>query len=526
MEVDQLWRDLGLAQPEQITADLSELPEHVRYSVERHRKEKDSEQLANSRLPEGEKFRLCASRLAETFTPTQIHSLKEALLDLEWNDVPALIRQDPVLDWIESVRRVPGDSIYSYHFGPILPETSERQVLGRPLRAKGWNQHIVNRGSATLYRTTHSTFTLAVTFVFTEAAASLIELPFTRQYQTYAEPDSSGGYRIHEPRTLRKDLYREARHAVRGHCVSWMEQYLPGVFAGKDDSNQHPGVDFIGLEKSEPLPDDYENIPAESLLHLVELGDQVHGYQSTNHPSLKLSFGDIGERNLNIITLSARLEDLKSDLEMARGGSDPAVVAIDAMDALGDLFPLWTLGALLRALEEQMSSIRDQLATISPNTDASLSEFDEVRVGLLQVSQDSLPFLTEFRALIDRYEPDDTNGSENDDFEPVGFAADSRYSFPSRQFTWWKKRIERLSSFQETVLELTLAAVNTEESRGHRKLLEDSQELQGQIGRLARLQTVFALLLVILSVFQVGNTMNVDIISLLRALIGWFRGLV
>lgn len=527
MEVDQLWRELGLAQAEEITTELSDLPEHLRNSVEHYRKEKDPEQLAESRLPEGEKFRYYASRLAETFTPTQIRSLTDALVRLEWNDIPALMSQDPALDWIESVRKVPSDSIFYFNLGPILPEYSERQPLGQPLRAEGWNQHIVDRGSATLYRTTHSTFTLAVTFVFTEAAASLIELPFTRQYQTHAEPNSSGGHRIHEPRNLRTDLYRKVRHAVRGHCVSWMEQYLPGVFAERSGSNQHPGVDFIGFEKSEPLPDDHESVPAGSLLQLVELDHQLHGYRSTKHPSLKLSFADIGERNPNIITLSGRLGDLKSNQKMARGGSEPGAVAVDAMDTLGDLFPLWTLGALLRTLEEEVSKIRDQLAAISPNTDASLSHFDEVRAGLLQVSQDSLPFLAEFRALIDQHEPDDRDGSdEKDDFEPVGFAADRRSSFPSRQFAWWRKRIERLSEFQGTVLELTLAAVNTEESRGHRKLLEDSQELQGHIGKLARLQTLFALLLVLLSVLQVSNTLNIDMMSLLRGFIDRLSGLV
>lgn len=355
--------------------------------------QRDPEHNATSTPPSQENIRTPCFWAVEYYPPSYYGNLLDGLRTLGWDNPADPLAGDSPAEWLKDLRRQPYGGA-AFNLGFVQRESDERASLGRVYNVK---DDLFPEGIHDMYPWIYlpvaSHTALAVQFFLNDDYASRIHDILSREYQTYAEPISSGRRYHTVPNQIKEEIHA-FRDRVRSEVINWYHTHVPGILSDKSRPGSVPTIEFTLLDWEEPFEGDQSPDQA-YYLRLMQMDSPFTAWEAVNVPGLKLGGTTTREWQAPHLVAAAKRSRLFADDDMEGYGGRTDRAFSSRLDQLRKWVVYWGLSHLMRGYEATMSNIRDRVLQASGR---SIEEADDLAIlarNLTAFERDCIPFLNE-----------------------------------------------------------------------------------------------------------------------------------
>lgn len=361
----------------------------------------------------GEAIHCLCLWLVEVYPPSRIGSLTRALDRLGVQD-NAFLRDRNLSENVKSSRSgyAPGGWI-------SLPLMTRRPGwIGPHVQVKDMPQGV--RAINGKLHTPASGLTLAVLqFILDDDEQRAMDEAIRKDAKPRYERRRGGGYSVSSVENERRALVDRANDAIRGRCIAWTAENMPGAFCGGLDDGRPPAFQLVSTQLFDPSAD--QRHPYGHYSRLLPFGDRFYAWKNESQfPGLRLTREDRRhERTHGGWFLVGRWASLLS-MPRLRVGSDRLdgwTVAHRVDDYFQGTAIVLALYELLRAYHARLSELRDVERRLTRTVSRSIKALTGARNTLLRDAGDARATATAITAML---APDARRFIEATDFEPSG----------------------------------------------------------------------------------------------------------
>ena len=211
----------------------------------------DPQRNAETTPPDGEYVDLCCMWAIEFYTPGQMDSLRQNLLNFESETLRSMHTSWDTRSNLQEMLRSPMGGGW-VDLGIWTPKDSSM----RP-----WIQHReVNLPEGVAYAqgkvlaVSPSIIAVVVCFVFDETFSNQLDLALRQDRQTYGV-HYPGGIRYHDPANQKAESIYRIREAMSHRAAAWFETNIPGVFSSGVLAGPIPTCELVTLRLGDPFPE-------------------------------------------------------------------------------------------------------------------------------------------------------------------------------------------------------------------------------------------------------------------------------
>jgi len=333
----------------------------------RYWRDRDPEENASGRLPEGEDLQLGALWVAELYTPATVLGLLDGIRGMGWEF--SKTHDESLMKWMNDVRE--GRQAGWMSLGLVSPRAKPHFMADRTANLPSG----VRAAVPVLMSITPSITAFVSLFLLEDEAAESISAPLRQTFMTSTRRDSRfrswhvlryvlWGGTLHTMRHIdHPDMKRRlaARAAVRemeSRCTGWVRDNLPGVFSGVPGAGP-PTAALLISEHARPLTAEAKAVRAFGALGLDRDFDS---WESEEWPGVRVVLPDRWDDDRPRLVFACRRHDAFPD---ERGYADPTSnwsMGQRADDHVRGLLSRWALSELLDRYHESLAALRDRTA--------------------------------------------------------------------------------------------------------------------------------------------------------------------
>lgn len=352
-----LWRRWGL---------YREIRQHERDDPDFWR-DRDIEENARDRLPDGEGVQVPGIWVAELYTPSTVSGLLKGISDLGWEY--GKNRDDSLTKWMNDVRE--GRQAGWTSLGLVSPPDAAHFMSER----KALLPSGVTAALPILMSLTPSLTAFIVVFLFDDDVAASLETPLRVEFKTNTRRDPnfhlwqvvrhilldgpiSFGYRIKSPDIVRREAVKSRLQNIENACVHWVRDRLPGAFASLPGSRTPTAV-LLVTEQARPLSEDTFKIRA---FEGLAINRHYDAWESDEWPGARLVLPRGWDDEGNRLVFGCRRHDA---FPLRPGYHEPTsnwTIAQRTDDLVRGLLSRWSITCLLDSYHEALSALRDRTA--------------------------------------------------------------------------------------------------------------------------------------------------------------------
>ena len=317
----------------------------------------DPQRNAETTPPDGEYVDLCCIWAIEFYTPGQMDSLRQNLLNFESETLRSMHTSWDTRSNLQEMLRSPMGGGW-VDLGIWTPKDSSM----RP-----WIQHReVNLPEGVAYAqgkvlaVSPSIIAVVVCFVFDETFSNQLDLALRQDRQTYGV-HYPGGIRYHDPANQKAESIYRIREAMSHRAAAWFETNIPGVFSSGVLAGPIPTCELVTLRLGDPFPEPRKYDFRESqYLFALGFAYDTDAWLDTAVPALK--FGDnirseAGPLHHSAIAIN---EQRWLDANIEGYGQDPRGALLNyTSHFMPEVVCMWALWALVRGYNERVNMVRN-----------------------------------------------------------------------------------------------------------------------------------------------------------------------
>lgn len=330
-------------------------------------RKRDPEKNDQGRLPPTERVQLPAIWVAELYTPSNVEGLLRGITNLGWEHGRS--RDDDLLKWMSDVRQ--GRRAGWISLGLVSPPSEAHFMRERTAVLPVG----VRAALPVLMSLTPSITALVSAFVLDDGTADSLDQPLRTEYTTrtkwshrrrdllfhilFGAPERLSRS-IHDPDLQRRESARSCLAGPESSCIHWVRQNLPGVFASGIHSGMFPSALILVTEVTAPMSEEARSIRA---FDGIAIDRDYDAWESEEWPGARLVLPRSWDEEGLRLTFACRRRDAFPERP---GYADPEsnwTIAQRTDELIRGLLSRWALSCMLEGYREQLSELRDRLAS-------------------------------------------------------------------------------------------------------------------------------------------------------------------
>lgn len=351
--------------------------------------EHDPQLNAESRLPDDEEVHVQSIWIAEVYTPSKVPGLLRALARLGWDkgDSRGALEKYNIAEWVRSGR---GSSLGGAWMNlSAIVRPGEGWLMAREAPLPGG----IKFATAGLHSLTPSITVACFQFILDEEKRSNLTHVLQRDFHSRIER-TKRSYRFADPKNLKLEALREARHSLRAHCWHWFQENLPGIFADGLANGSFPTLDLLTTETAIPF-----DAPHGQVFHMWALGldHEMDAWAFDQVPDLRLRMPRTWDESEEAtLVLSVRKADFFANKERLSGygEGDEALCHWLAHRIEGNLV-MWAARRAIIGYQKRLGDLRDTALVTGESPADAINRLKVARRSLLSTNADAHIVATE-----------------------------------------------------------------------------------------------------------------------------------
>jgi len=330
--------------------------------------DKDPAENKKGKLPDDENIQLPAIWVSELYTPSKVEKLLTGIQKLDWDK--DRIGQKSLIQWMSEARQ--GRTAGWTSLGLVSSPEDEHFMRDRVAQLPPG----VTAALPILLTLTPSITAIVIAFIFDEETANALNAPLSAYYSTTTTPShdqsiwrilsyilfnkSMGfGRKISMPDARREEMTRDKLSRIERHCIDWVHQNLPGVFASDLKAYKSPTAILLLTEKVDPLTKEARDVRA---LQGLSLNHDFDAWTNNEWSGIRIALPSSWKDEGGRLTFACLRS---SSFEKHDGYQNPHsnwTIAHRSDKLIQGLLSRWAITCLLDGYKQQLGVMRDRTA--------------------------------------------------------------------------------------------------------------------------------------------------------------------